>query len=413
MQSYVSGSQVSIGADSLLTGPHTYRAYIGTLNEAGNQLASIVTSSAGVTLSTPGYTVSLTITGHDAGYTKVLAQANALVTGSYYLVVRDQLTNQNVYANNYVTGFPLTIGGGAGGVRLLRAYITSDPDYLSGTVATSGSVVVTDPNFSTAEALVGAPAVTALVTSLATKYPADGEACYRYGRMLKSNSLKSSAEDGLLICNTAGVKAAVRFLAGASAAAMAAAIVALYDAQDDAAVIAPDDPCVNYDEDGDCLDDMGEPRPDTEPAPEPDPGSGAIPPDSNCIKDPWARQTLEESMPKQYHHMATKYGVWGDRFRAIANRYGLSVSDSARAWNVFLIPHLGPHPAGNHQWVLDNMNRASQVAGTDKDEFLRLFNKWVVDVVKADPTIVRKAYWECYSTPTPTPTPTPSPTSTS
>jgi hypothetical protein len=58
------------------------------------------------------------------------------------------------------------------------------------------------------------------------------------------------------------------------------------------------------------------------------------------------------------------------------------------------------------------MRKASRDAGTDVEEFKRLFTERVVDVVKADPTIVRKAYWECYPT-DPAPTPTPRPTSTS
>jgi hypothetical protein len=414
-QNYVWGSRILIGADQLLTGAHTYRAYIATLNNAG-QMLTVIASSETVTLSTPGYSVSLEITGHDAGYTVVEALANSPVWGDYYLVVRDLLTGANVYVGNYVYGYQLRLAGGAGGaggVRVLRAYVTTDPAYLTGTVATSDAVVVTDPNYSTAEGLVDAPAVTALVTSLAVKYPVAEEACLVYGQMLKTNALRSTAPDATLLCNVSGLKAAVRFMAALSAGAgTAAALLALYDAQSDTATVVPDDPCANYDDDGYCLDDIGEPRPDTEPAPEPDADSGAIKPPANCIQDLWARQELEDSMPEQYHHMATKYGVWGQRFTAIASRYGLSVSDSARAWNVFLIPHLGPHPAGYHQWVLDNMNEASRVAGTDKDEFLRLFNEWVVDVVEADPTIVRKAYWECYPT-TPTPTPTPSPTSTS
>lgn len=28
--------------------------------------------------------------------------------------------------------------------------------------------------------------------------------------------------------------------------------------------------------------------------------------------------------------------------------------------------------------------------------FNALFNSWIVDVVKADPTIVRVAHWKCY-----------------
>lgn len=66
-----------------------------------------------------------------------------------------------------------------------------------------------------------------------------------------------------------------------------------------------------------------------------------------------------------------------------------------RVWNLVRIPHRGPHPAGYHQWVLDNMLEADRVANGNVVEFKRLFTAWVVDVVKNDPSIVRHSYWNC------------------
>ena len=115
--------------------------------------------------------------------------------------------------------------------------------------------------------------------------------------------------------------------------------------------------------------------------------------------DEAARSYLLESMPDRYHHMATKYGEWGADFQALLDGYGLGldVADPARSWNVYQVPHVGPHPAEYHQWVYENMELAARAAGYgNTEEFKALFREWVVDRVRADPTIVRVAYWKCY-----------------
>lgn len=41
------------------------------------------------------------------------------------------------------------------------------------------------------------------------------------------------------------------------------------------------------------------------------------------------------------------------------------------------------------------MEAADEVADGDVAVFRDLFNRWVVQVVRSDPTIVRWAYWDC------------------
>ncbi len=104
-------------------------------------------------------------------------------------------------------------------------------------------------------------------------------------------------------------------------------------------------------------------------------------------------------MPDQYHHMATQYGEWGQKFQELLDLYqlDLSVADSARAWNVYLMRHRGPHPVEYHTWVYENAKLAATTAGVSNTaDFLAYFDQWVTQRVLADPTIVRKAYWECY-----------------
>lgn len=100
-------------------------------------------------------------------------------------------------------------------------------------------------------------------------------------------------------------------------------------------------------------------------------------------------------MPEQFHHAATRYGAWAERFNEVVERYGLTVEDAAQEWNVVFVQHRGPHPAEYHQWVLDNMRLAEKIAGDDKEKFVRLFKEYVVQPIIADPTISRFGYWHC------------------
>lgn len=100
-------------------------------------------------------------------------------------------------------------------------------------------------------------------------------------------------------------------------------------------------------------------------------------------------------MPTQIHHVATRYGNWYPIFQGIADRYGLDVVDIDQVWNAISIPHRGPHPYLYHRWVLDNMRLADAIADGDRTQFIQLYKRWIVDVVVADPTITRLAYWKC------------------
>jgi len=71
-------------------------------------------------------------------------------------------------------------------------------------------------------------------------------------------------------------------------------------------------------------------------------------------------------------------------------------TDVADTWNLVDIKHRGRHPAEYHKWVYDNMVRADAVAAGDSVTILALFKSWVTDVVAADPSITRLAYWKCY-----------------
>lgn len=286
----------------------------------------------------------------------------------------------------------------AGTFEVFRAYVTqgmAPPERPTSPLETSHAVVVSAiPE----DELLDSDLVMSLVASVGAKY-AQEEACMRLGEAVRTNALHSSVPDATLVCNASGMQKALQLVANtAGAMGVVAAVQSLADTDSGPQPPSYQPDCDHIGTDGACLD-QGSPA--AEPAPEPEPGGGAIgggggiPPRDNCL-DEESRTLLEDSMPDQYHHMATQYGTWGEAFQAIADRYGLSVSDSARSWNVHRMAHRGPHPAEYHQWVLDNMELADETANGDVTAFRALFDQWVTQTVLDDPTIVRVAYWKCY-----------------
>lgn len=85
---------------------------------------------------------------------------------------------------------------------------------------------------------------------------------------------------------------------------------------------------------------------------------------------------------------------------------GLTVTD---AFNIVRLPHRGPHPYEYHEWVEENIelinaNIAIRVANDElspaeaQAEFLLMFETNITNRILLDPTIFRKAYWDCYRT---------------
>lgn len=95
--------------------------------------------------------------------------------------------------------------------------------------------------------------------------------------------------------------------------------------------------------------------------------------------------------PKQIHHFATnKHKIYGAKMDRIAKKYNLDLDGD---WNKELMHHLGRHPHDYHEFVYENMLRASKEAGQDLKKFLRLYNKYVKKPVLANPYLLRKIGW--------------------
>lgn len=289
------------------------------------------------------------------------------------------------------------VSASTGRLRYFRAYLgrgapsTGPPSEI---IQVAGPVVVA--RISEDDLIESAP-VAALAAGLVAKY-GELEACLRLGEATRTHAARSSVPDVTLVCNSGGVTKALRYLSRTrDGLRVISALEVLIEADSGPEPPSYNPDCDHLSFDGTCLD-VGTPtenRPEPEPQPEPGGGWAGIPPPPNCL-DSVARNLLEESMPDQYHHLASIYGSWGDEFHAIAYQYGLSTADTNRLWNVVRMPHRGPHPREYHDWVYANMERADSIAQGDVDTFLDLFARWVRDVVVQDPTIVRVAYWKCY-----------------
>jgi len=97
-------------------------------------------------------------------------------------------------------------------------------------------------------------------------------------------------------------------------------------------------------------------------------------------------------LPSQMHHFATnKNQTYTQAMEDIANSFGL---DLDTVWNKELLPHLGRHPNDYHEFVLRGMEMAAEKAGGNTVRFLELFEKFVKDPVRQNPSLLRKIGWE-------------------
>ena len=98
-----------------------------------------------------------------------------------------------------------------------------------------------------------------------------------------------------------------------------------------------------------------------------------------------------EGRPIQEHHFATnKSKTYTPDMKEIADSYDLKLNDE---WNKEIMEHEGRHPDEYHDFVLDGMREAQREAGANKEEFLRLYEKYVKEPVRNNPDLLRKSGW--------------------
>lgn len=271
-----------------------------------------------------------------------------------------------------------------GGMGSIWARIVS---FEGDVVASAGPVSATNLGD---QALLGSTSVASLALQLEQRLGAES-ACLALGEQVRTHATGSSVPDVTLVCMNGGVRSALEMIARLGGLGKAiSAVESLTAADSEPAPSSPHPDCDSVAFDGSCLD-AGSPDANA-PAPQPDPAGGGIQPPPNCM-DPSTAQMLIDAMPVQLHHVATQYGDWAEDFNEILGKYGLSVTDTTL--NVIAVPHRGPHPKEYHQWVMDNVEIADQVANGDVATFRSLFKQWISDRIEADPTITRLAYWKC------------------
>jgi len=65
-------------------------------------------------------------------------------------------------------------------------------------------------------------------------------------------------------------------------------------------------------------------------------------------------------------------------------------------WNKVKIPHLGRYPTEYHQWISDALMKIDKIANGGPKIFKELFQKYVLDVVKENPWLLKKDWWRKY-----------------
>ena len=132
------------------------------------------------------------------------------------------------------------------------------------------------------------------------------------------------------------------------------------------------------------------------PAPETDTAGAGVRPPGNCL-DSASRFSLIDSLPGQDHHILTnKHSKWTPLFEEwLAEHFpGRTLNEG---WNIIEnMPHEGKrHAPAYHYWTARNFEKALRESNGDWSTFERLWDAWVRDVVVADPTVVRREYWDC------------------
>jgi hypothetical protein len=127
-------------------------------------------------------------------------------------------------------------------------------------------------------------------------------------------------------------------------------------------------------------------------------GSGVRPPTS-CLSQAQTTslmQELEQGNWRQNHHVATdKNAYWTQLYKDLLAENGYADKTLNGSWNVIEgMLHRGTHPPAYHYWVYRNMAKALDES-SDWTAFETLWTEWVVDVVDADPTMVRWEWWRC------------------
>ena len=83
--------------------------------------------------------------------------------------------------------------------------------------------------------------------------------------------------------------------------------------------------------------------------------------------------------PKETHHIATKYGEWGRKFKAFFDKYGISMDDRSNKVNLH---HRGRHAKEYHELIYLFLQEFDSIADSDAEVFkglLKFLGDWLKD----------------------------------
>ncbi len=93
----------------------------------------------------------------------------------------------------------------------------------------------------------------------------------------------------------------------------------------------------------------------------------------------------------QKHHFASnKNNYWTPQFKKIADEFGLELNGE---WNIESLPQRGRHPNLYHKFIFVGMKRASIEANGNTEKFLNLFEIYIKNPVRKNPSLLRKSGW--------------------
>jgi RHS repeat-associated protein len=102
---------------------------------------------------------------------------------------------------------------------------------------------------------------------------------------------------------------------------------------------------------------------------------------------------LVESFDDKVHHLASnKNKMWTPVFNDLVQMYG-KLDES---WNKLKVPQNSKHPEQYHRWVADALFQIDLFAQGDREKFLELFEKYIMNTVNENPWLLKKAWWEQY-----------------
>lgn len=110
-------------------------------------------------------------------------------------------------------------------------------------------------------------------------------------------------------------------------------------------------------------------------------------------------ETPQSTKPYQNHHVAPwNNKTHSEKYKTIADIYGLDLRDKEKMWNTVNVPHMGSHPIAYKDWVLRQMVDAHSVANGDKELFLQLFEKGVRNAIQMYPDMLDRWWWDYMNT---------------